>query len=241
MAATYVAGSRGTANAIASSIVCTPGILTSGGSAQATTSGNVLLNFASAYNQANAAIDITGATATGATFTEDETITMSGITRWQLSAFYAQNITGQSSHGITTSFDAAAFANVICAEISGAHTSTALNADNSATGVSTNPSGAAITPTSDGLHVFAVFHNDTGAFTAGSGWTEAHQETPDGSIRMGLYYRTAANGVSQTPAVTQAVSAAWAILHVVIADAAGGGGGSTGPILTLRNVRARAA
>lgn len=223
MAAAYVAGSRGTANGSATTLAVVPGTLTSGGAAQATTSGNVLLAFFSAFNSINAAVDITGCTATGATFTEDETLAMNGIARWQLSAFYAENITGQATHTLTGAFDSSSFANAACIEVSGVPTSATLNADASATGTSTDPTGAAISPTANGLHVFFVAHDNLNAFTAGAGWTEVHQETPDGSIRMGVYTRAAVSGVSQTPAVTHATSAAWAILHLVIAETGGGG------------------
>ena len=226
MAVAYVAGSLGEGNGSGTTLAQTPGVLIAGGSAQATTTGNALLAFFSAFNATNAPVDITGATATAATFPEDETIAMSGISRWQMSSFYAQNITGQASHTITGAFDASSFGNAMCAEFSGVSTSAALDSDNSATGVSTNPTGAAITPTANGLHIFAVFHNNPGAFTAASGWTEIDNVDPDGSIRMGMYYRTAANGVSQTPAVTHASSAAWAILHVVLAEPAAAGGGA---------------
>lgn len=222
MAVAYVTGSVGDATGLTTALAMTPGVLTTGGSAQATTSGNVLLVFASAFNNINNPVDLTSVTATGATFTETETITMSGSSQWQSSLFHAENITGQSTHTLTANIDQSSFTNGICAEFSGVPTSGSFHADGSASAVSTDPSGAGITPTVNGLHVFAVFHNDTAAFTAVAGWTEILNVSVDGASRMGLYTRAAVSGVLQTPSVTHAVSAQWAILHIVLAEPGGG-------------------
>lgn len=224
MAAGYVTGSRGDADGVSAvtSLGVVPGILTSGGSAQATTSGNVLLAFFTAFESGGSPVDITGATATGATFTEFETITMNTFSQWQTSGFVAENITGQATHTVTGSVSSSSFLDAGIVEIDGAATSGANNADTSATGTSTNPTGAAITPTANGLHVFYVVHNDPGAFTAVAGWDERLNTSPNGSIRTGIYTRAAVSGVSQTPSVTHATSAAWSIIHIVITDAGGG-------------------
>lgn len=235
MAAEYVAGSVGDATTVGTSINVTPGVLTTGGSAQPTTTGNALLVFVGAFEEANNPVDITGASATGATFVENETRAMDGFPEWQNSNFTAEGITGQSAHTTTVSVATSSFINAIIAEFSGVPATGALHADASATGTSTNPSGAGITPTVDGLHVFAVFHNNNGAFTAGAGWTELLNADVDGATRIGLYVRDAANGVTQTPAVTHATSAAWMILHAVLADDGGGGGAAA--ILALGNIR----
>lgn len=223
MAAAYVTGSRGDATSGGgTSLGVVPGILTSGGSAQATTTGNVLTAFFTAFEQASAPVDITGATATGATFNEFETLTMSGFSQWQTSGFIAQNITGQATHTVTGTVSSTSFIDAAIIEISGASTTAADNINGSATGSSTNPSGAGLTPTADGLHVFFVVHNASTAFTADAGWDERLNTSPGGSTRLGIYTRAAVNGVSQTPSVTHGTSAAWTIIHIVVADDGGG-------------------
>lgn len=241
MAAAYVSGSRGDANgAEVTTLAVVPGVLTSGGTSQGTSLANALVAFFSAYEAADDPVDLTSATATGATFTEFETLTMPGFTQWQTSGFLAQGISPQDPHTVTGTASSASFMNAAIIEVSGASATVANNGDTSASGTSTNPTGGPLTPSANGLHVFFVIHADNAAFTAGSGWTEALNTGPDGSSRMGIYYRTAVNGVEQTPTVTHAVSAAWSIIHIVLADAGGGGGGETPSTgARFRNLRVR--
>lgn len=194
----------------------------------AATAGNTLWVFVSAFNATNEPVDITSVTATGATFTETETLAMSGSSRWQHSTFLANAISGTPTV-ITATTGASSFTQIVVVEVAGLN-ATALDTDNSATATGTNPTGAAATATGAGLHLFGVIHGHNGAFTAGSGWSETLNVDQDGSSRFGVYSRTAAASVSQTPAVTQATSAAYAIIHTILANV-GSGGKPTGLML----------
>ena len=191
--------------------------------AGASISGNALWVFVSAFNSTDAPVDITTVTATGASFTEIETLAMSASSRWQTSVFLAENITGQATPIITANVDASSFLQIAVVEVESVLAAAVLDADASVSAVGTDPTGAGASASATGLHIFGVVHNDPGAFTAGSGWTEVLNLDQDGSTRFGVFTRVAAASVSQTPAVTQAVSAQYAIIHSILKDVGGGG------------------
>lgn len=128
---------------------------------------------------------------------------------------------------VTSSEDEAGL--ILVAEISGLGSSLTVDgAQVNTSGSGTAVAGAAKTPSAAGIHlvlVGALSMSPPAVTAAGSGWTLVGGGT-SAEFRLALLHRAAANGVSQSAAATLGASPdGWGLIHVVLSDAVGGGGG----------------
>jgi len=148
---------------------------------------------------------------------------------WQCATFVAPNVAGRSGHQVTLTTSESAYVRGIVTEVSGIDTSTPVDTGNTAAGAASQPSGAAATASAAGLHLahIAIIGASASSFTPGAGWTEALDANDASQVTQETQYRTAANGVAQTPSATAGLTPDnWQITHVILKDAAGGSAGN---------------
>lgn len=195
------------------------------------TAGNLLI-VAAATLQAGDTLTISD------TLGHTYTALMSTLTSGTLSAraWYVENCSG-GANTVTITSGLGAGSDACIYEVSGCATSSALDAVASASGGTANGSSGNITVGGAG-YLFGFIANDTGNITLDAPLTE--QAVGSNNTRMDSGDDTSTSSGSVDCSSTFGARN-WVALIANFLDAGGGGGTSSGPYLTTRNLRARAA
>lgn len=157
---------------------------------------------------------------------------------WILRAYVAANSAGGSSHSVTITANQNSVISGFLLEIEGAATTSPVAGSNGASGSASSISGASVNPTANGIHLAMIVAG--GEFpvptvSAGTGWTENNEFSPDSEYTMlALMSRAASSGVSQSIAatVTNRTPDFWNVSHIVVGEGEG-----ASPVVALAGFR----
>jgi hypothetical protein len=157
-------------------------------------------------------------------------------TNLQLEAWKCESATA-SVTTVTANLSGGSYVGLAILEVDGGAVSASTDAQTTPT-AGVNISAAPITAAVDGLHLAAMgYEGSAFTFVASGGWTETIEVDESNTAGAVIVeQRTAANTVAQTPTWTTSGSFQVLIVHLVIADAGGGGAPANDARIVIQGV-----